>query len=914
MVREHRRLSAKTIAPVQTGLVRERLFTVVRSRLGLVLAPAGYGKTRLLAQEADVFRGAVCWYRADSGDREPTLLLAKLGEALTRSLEVRAEVASWEQVLSIVETASKQLVLLVVDDFHELEGSESERYLVWLIESAPACLRILIAGRRWPALDIRELRMSGESSVIDAEDLQFRSWEVERLFRKIYEEPLRPEDAAALTRRTGGWAAGLAMFRLLTAGRSPADRHRALSELGGGSRLVRSYLVREVLDELQPEVRDFLRSTCALGVFTAENCDALLGRTHSQQVLDDLERRQVFVGTDDGLRYRYHQVLQDHLELELLEQLGTSGAKAWYGRAGTLLETAGEVTGAFRAYARAEQWAAVRRLLQVRGAEVVARPLDPVAEHVPISLSHEDPWLVLAQARRLVRHGTIERAVAAYRKAESLTTDLGVAALCRAERRQAAQWLPGGEVVAGNWAGVIRAATRRSPDRVAHSAVLGNGPEDRIAAGLAELLAGALDQADAVLRGAAEDPDAEQDVVRIATYARAFMALLTDHIQPDAGDLEASVLDAEVADRPWWVRLGWALKEAGAKNLTTLDLARAHAEEEEDLWGSGLVRLLHGIVALRADALDDAAAVFHRLDAPVLQLWANCLAAVAAGEDRPYRMQQARIAGRTLDARGALAAAQQWAGQAVGVTLPSPRQRPQAAVQLRVLGGFELTISDVPVDQSAVRPRARTALHLLALHVGRLVHRDLLLQAIWPDSRTEVGYRAVHVAISSLRRLLEPDAGRGHSLFLPRLGDSYSLALPPGSGCDLRDFEAALASARTARLSSDPPGERASLHRALSCYGGDLLPEDGSAEWVVAERERLRLAAADAGERLARAEAASGNIGAAIEQAQRTLVFDAYRDTAWRLLIQLHEQAGDLSAACAVRQKHTKVLDDLGLC
>jgi DNA-binding SARP family transcriptional activator len=81
----------------------------------------------------------------------------------------------------------------------------------------------------------------------------------------------------------------------------------------------------------------------------------------------------------------------------------------------------------------------------------------------------------------------------------------------------------------------------------------------------------------------------------------------------------------------------------------------------------------------------------------------------------------------------------------------------------------------------------------------------------------------------------------------------------------------------------------------------------------VAERERLRLAAADAGERLARAEAASGNMGAAIEQARRTLVFDAYRDSAWRLLIQLHERAGDLSAACAVRQKHSKVLDELGL-
>jgi len=909
MARGSRRLSAKTIAPAQTGLIRDRLFTVTGSRLGFVLAPAGYGKTRLLAQVADAFCGAVCWYRADFNDRDPSLLLAKLGEALLRSLKIRAGAASWDHVLSTVETASDRLTLLVVDDFHELEGSASEQYLASLAESAPTCLQILIAGRRWPALDIQELRMSGESSVIDAHDLQFRSWEVERLFRETYREPLRPEDAAALTRRTGGWAAGLAMFQLLTAGRSPADRRRALLELGGGSRLVRSYLVREVLDELQPEIREFLRRTCALGVLTAANCDALLERDDSERVLDELERRQLFISTDDGIRYRYHQVLQDHLELELLEQLGASPAKDWYGRAGRLLEAAGEVSGAFRAYVRAEQWAAVQRLLHLRGAEVVARPLGQVAEHVPIGLSKEDPWLALAEARQLIRHGALARAVAAYRKAESLTTDVDVAALCRAERRRAAQWLPASDVIASDWAGLIRTATQRSPERAARAPVQRTSPEGRLAAGLAELLAGALDRADAVLRDAAGDPGAGQDVVRIAAYARAAIGLLTDRVRSDPGELEAVVLNAEAADRPWWARLGCALMEADAGQVTTLDLIRAQADEEEDQWGSGIIRLLHGIAVRDTDALDEAAAVFGRLNAPVLRLWANCLAAAVAGEGRPHRMQQARIAGRALDARGVLAAARQWADRAAGTTL----QTPGVAAQLRILGGFELTIGGAPVDQSAVRPRARQALHLLALHVGRSVHRDVLVQAVWPGSRADAGYRSVHVAISSLRHLLEPDAGRGQSLLLPRLGDSYSLALPAGSSCDLLDFAAALASARTARLSDDLAAERASLHRALGCYGGDLLPEDGPAEWVVAERERLRLAAADAGERLARTEAAAGNIGAAVELSRRTLSFDAYRDTAWRLLVQLHERADDQSAAHAVRQQHREVLAELGL-
>ena len=911
MMRGRRRLSAKAIAPARMGLVRERLFSVAESRLGLALAPAGYGKTRLLAQVADTFDGAVCWYRADSTDREPALLMAKLGDALLRSVEIPARACAWEQVLGVVEAAG-QAILLVVDDLHELEGSEAEQCLASLIESAPGCLRILIAGRRWPALDIRQLRVSGESSVIEAADLQFRSWEVERLFRDVYDEPLVPEDAAALARCTGGWAAGLAMFRLLTAGRSPADRRRAVAELGGGSRLVRSYLVREVLEELPPETREFLRRSCALGVLTAGSCDALLGRTDSQHVLDDLERRQLFISTEDGIRYRYHQVLQDHLELELLEQLGTPAARAWYQQTGAQLEAAGEVSGAFRAYVRAEQWAAVQRLLQLRGADVVAKPLGPVAERIPVGLSSEDPWLVLAEARRLVRHGTLARAVAAYRKAESLTTDLDVAALCRLERRRAALWLPGDGRVADDWTAVVRAATRKSPERAACSASGRDRAEDQLAAGLAKLLAGAMDRADAALRDAAQDPDAGQDVVQIAAYARAVIGLLTGRVRADPAELEAVVLDAEVADRPWWARLGCALLAADAEYVTTLERMKAQAEAEEDLWGSGFIGLLSGIVAREADYLGDAATVFGRLDAPVLQLWASCLVAAVAGEGKPQLVLQARMTGSTLDARGVLDAAQRWADQAAATALAPASPRQLAAAQLRVLGGFELVIGGAPVDQFAVRPRARKALHLLAMQVGRPIHRDVLTQAVWPDSHPDVARRGMHVAISSLRHLLEPDAPRGQSLLLPRLGDSYTLALPAGSHCDLLAFQAALASARTARLSGDLPAEHASLCLALSCYGGDLLPEDGSAEWVVAERERLRLAAADAGEQLARAEAASGDVGNALEQARRALSFDTYRDSTWRLLIQLHERAGDLSAAHAVRRQYGKMLAELG--
>jgi DNA-binding SARP family transcriptional activator len=417
-----------------------------------------------------------------------------------------------------------------------------------------------------------------------------------------------------------------------------------------------------------------------------------------------------------------------------------------------------------------------------------------------------------------------------------------------------------------------------------------------------------VDRAAALLRDAVEDPQAGQDVVRTVAYVRAAIRLLTGGVRPDPSELETLVLDAEVAGQPWWARLGCALMEAEAGQVARLELVHAQAAREEDLWGTAIIRLLHGIAMREAAILEDAATVFDQLDAPVLRLWANGLAAVAAGEVRPGRVQQAEAAGKALGVRGALAVAQRWAAATATVPPVQP-----AAAQLRVLGGFGLTIGGVPVDESSVRLRARQTLHMLALHAGRSVHRDVLMQAIWPDSRPDAGCRNVHVAISSLRHLLEPDARRGQSLLLQRRGDSYSLILPSGSCCDLLDFEVMLASPRAARLSADLPAERASLHRALSCYAGDLLPEDGSAEWVVAERERLCLAAADAAERLARAEAAAGDISTAVEQARRALSFDPYRDTAWRLLVELHEQAGDVSAAHAVRRQYGDVLAELGL-
>lgn len=925
-------LSAKFIPPEPVGLFRGRLLDVVSHRVGVVLAPAGHGKTTLLGQVASQFDGPVAWYRMDAADRQAAELPTRIGRMLLKLWAGpidRREFDSFDQVAAALEARpARGDVLLVLDDFHAIAGSESELGLVRLITMLPPTLRVLLGARRVTGLDVAALRVYGGVQVLDADDLRFRSWEVERLFREVYRQPLLPEDAATLTRRTEGWAAGLAMFHLITAGRPPAERRRALGDLSRGSRLVRSYLVREVLGELPADRRDFLRRTSALGVLTGELCDALLESTGSQAVLEELEQRRLFTtASPDGQQFSYHQVLLDHLELELTEQLGPMATRQWYMRAADLLLAVGEVPAAFRAQVRAENWSAVEQLLHVRGAEVVAAPLGPVENLLPVDLNTQDPWLLLARARRLAARGELSEAVSTFKLAGSVAEDAELAHRCAEEARAVALWLPGADPVGRGWASLIRAATQRNPRPLLPAALELPGAEGRLAAGLVSLLCGDVDPAATLLAQAIAHPEAGFEVVALASCASALLERLTGRTvwrTGLGGDLESLMLDAELAGWHWLARTGRALLDPGS----TVDDG---ASVDRDPWGRALVAGIDGVIRRSERSLLEAATRFGELDAPVPAQWATCLAE-AAGVRPPQSRSSSAPPGwspwsgpagqraRALGLRQMLPVIEAWAGRE-----PPPdgvidlRDRAQVSpLELRLLGGLEMVIGGVRVDVSSVRPRARSTLRLLALKAGDVVHRDELAATLWPDADQEAALRSLQVAVSSLRSLLEPPdpenrSARGRSSLLIRVEESYGLSIPVGGHCDVTEFEARLGAARAARLDGERAVERAELAAALALYRGELLPEEGAAEWVLAARERLRLAAAGAAETLARCLGESGELSEAIELVRTCLRLDPYRDNSWRLLADLHGRDGDLAAAAAARREHGQMLAELGL-
>ena len=242
----------------------------------------------------------------------------------------------------------------------------------------------------------------------------------------------------------------------------------------------------------------------------------------------------------------------------------------------------------------------------------------------------------------------------------------------------------------------------------------------------------------------------------------------------------------------------------------------------------------------------------------------------------------------------------------VAVAAVAGPHRPQLAI--RCFGGFRVRRGGQELDCSALRPKVRALLQLLAVQTGRPVHRERLLCALWPDLRPDAGIRNLQVTVSQLRRFLEPEAGRGERGLLLRDGESYHIALQPGDECDVQEFERTASLWRRTR-STSPPDEVAELLRAAQrWYAGSLMPELGPTEWVVTERRRLRMLAADVSAALAEVELALGRPAAASEAALRSLELDAYRDASWRVLIAAHRAAGSTAAADRARRDYDRMI------
>jgi DNA-binding SARP family transcriptional activator len=968
---------AKVRAPLLEALPRERLESILAAaagwRLALVIAPAGSGKTTLLARMAATFGGPVAWYRAEALDRDEPALVRHLEAALLTSVPgLHGDWRSVDDVIRALEARSAGRTVLVVDDFHALEGSAAETAFGRLVDYAPDSLSILIGGRVTPGLNLPRLRVAGDLLEIGPDDLRFRSWEVEDLYRDIYHDPVPPGILAELTRRTEGWAAGLQLFHLASAGKPADERRRLLASVGSQSRTVREYLARNVLAELPPDLGAFLRETCVLGRLSGPLCDRLRGATGSESLLEELVRRGVFTAPVEGTdgTYRYHEVLRSYLDRLLMADVGEVEARARYAKAAALLEAEGALTEALTAWSRAEDWTAVDRLLRGRGERLVAGTSGWV-EQLPPALVRHEPWLMLAAARKSRADGRWSASLEWYERAEAGFVGAPPGAVCRQERMLLASWLDPAAPVPAHWTAALRSGLQRDPAAAARDGSASDEAHRSLVRGLLWLASGHLHEASRWLLLARETPGLDPSLDAAAALGLATVQLLGDE-SGGLATLAGAVELAERAGASWLAALGRRIAEHRTRVNHAADRADTVAEATpaglDDPWGVALGSLAaawFGAATMPADwpgqiepaadawiaTAEAAAKAFRRLGAGVLESWARALAALAAStgdadtarETALSAVATARSSGTSgarLPAYRALelvdtARAPEYARLAedveieTGLTLPGRRVSRDRGHDVGSVAPAGFAVVGSPASRRCIQI---TTLGGYAISVD---DEPVDLSSLKPRARALLRLLSIHAPAAVHREVLQdalwPDgdaatgarslqvcvsairgvlAAAGPELAVVREGDAYRLVVPEGS-LDLRDIERAAATARDA----ESRGEMAAgLYRAVAeRLDAELLPEDGPADWVVERREQLRAMGVAAALSAARAELAAGNPEAAAQACRAGLALDRYHDPLWRLLIDAHDRAGDAGAASRDRRQYEAVLAGLGV-
>jgi LuxR family transcriptional regulator, maltose regulon positive regulatory protein len=313
----------------------ERLSRGAESALTLVSAPAGFGKTTLLADwlATTAAKGrSATWLSLDQRDNDPALFWTYLVAALkTAAPGVGADALSLLQapqppIEAVVATLLNDLsaisndVVLVLDDYHVIDAREVQDGMAFLLEQLPPQIHLVIAGRADPALQLARLRGRGDLIEIRAADLRFTPEEVAAYLNGAMGLALTAQDVAALEGRTEGWIAALQMAALSMQGRD--DIAGFIAGFAGDDRYIVDYLAEEVLQRQPEHVQRFLLQTSVLDRLSGPLCDAVTGQDGGKATLAALERGNLFLmPLDDHRRwYRYHRLFADVLQAHLLDQ------------------------------------------------------------------------------------------------------------------------------------------------------------------------------------------------------------------------------------------------------------------------------------------------------------------------------------------------------------------------------------------------------------------------------------------------------------------------------------------------------------------------------------------------------------------------------------------------------------------
>ncbi len=355
-------LATKFFIPVasQPLIARTRLTTLLNDtlhrRLTLVCAPAGFGKSTLLAEwvrslPAPPDGPFVAWVSLDEDDDNP----ARFGEyfitALSRAFPgIGAQAlehlhAPEGPTMQMVQTVlinslvqSEAEYLVVLDDYHHITDPAIHNSLVYLLDHLPPNVHMIVLSRLEPPLHLSRLRARGWLLEVRTDDLRCTAEEGIRFLKYTAGVDLPDHESLQVIRRTEGWLVGMQLLGHSLRGHS--DPGSLLQEMSDAQEYILDYLTEEVLRSQPEEVQAFLLQTSILNELSTSLCDAVMGyepgdpqsgtRPTSQEMLQYLERANLFLTPLDHQRrwYRYHHLFAEALRYQLKRRYDLSFPEA----------------------------------------------------------------------------------------------------------------------------------------------------------------------------------------------------------------------------------------------------------------------------------------------------------------------------------------------------------------------------------------------------------------------------------------------------------------------------------------------------------------------------------------------------------------------------------------------------------
>ena len=405
-------------------------------RLTLIQAPAGYGKTTVMAQWRDALLAegeAVAWLMLAPDDGEPGHFLAALSGALAdagivkRGFTLPADLRT-EPALGLLIRAverAKRPGMIFLDDYHLVDDARIDPLLDVLLARLPPGVRIALATRRRPSIAYSKLRPAGLLNELGSRELRFSVGDAKALFGEL----LSDDDLAALNAHTEGWVVALQLARLWVA--DSAQPARQIRHFMGAAGDMAEYLAEQVLETLPDDAREFLIETAHLARVQGDLADAVRQRTDGWDNLRALEPLNALIvadGAADGW-YRYHQLFAEYLRGQQ-RFLGEARVRSLNRRAAKWYSANGDLGSAVRhAIAAGEPGRAALLIEEAGGLRIGLQQgigrLRALLSHLPLAAIYASPHLALARTYVLAKEARLDEARRHFEHARELAAEAG---------------------------------------------------------------------------------------------------------------------------------------------------------------------------------------------------------------------------------------------------------------------------------------------------------------------------------------------------------------------------------------------------------------------------------------------------------------------------------------------------------